>query len=99
MRATLNGTAAQRLFGANGRGKEEVNEGLASAKNPRAGTWDDWRARFEEHGCTTRAPGWPDDPEPVEEAKPDPEVFAHKRQQQAPSPPCKHKQSPDGCNE
>jgi non-heme chloroperoxidase len=32
-----------------------------------------------EQGYTTLAPGWPDDPDTVEEAKQDPEVFAHKR--------------------
>ena len=42
-------------------------------------SWDRWRALFEEQGYTTLAPGWPDDPDTVEEAKRDPEVFAHKR--------------------
>ena len=42
-------------------------------------SWDNWRALFEEQGYTTLAPGWPDDPDTVEEAKKDPEVFAHKR--------------------
>src|SRR5258708_23277578 len=42
-------------------------------------SWDRWRALFEEQGYTTLAPGWPDDPETVEEAHDDPEVFAHKR--------------------
>ncbi len=42
-------------------------------------SWDPWRAFFEEKGYTTLAPGWPDDPDTVEEAKQDPEVFAHKR--------------------
>ncbi len=41
-------------------------------------SWDRWRALFEAQGYTTLAPGWPDDPETVEEAKHDPEVFAHK---------------------
>ena len=44
-----------------------------------ASSWDRWRALFEEQGYTTLAPGWPDDPDTVEEAKHDPEVFAHKR--------------------
>ena len=44
-----------------------------------SGSWEPWRALFEEQGFTTIAPGWPDDPETVEEAKRDPEVFAHKR--------------------
>src|SRR2546421_8950212 len=42
-------------------------------------SWDNWRQLFEEQGYTTLAPGWPDDPDSVEEAKQDPEVFAHKR--------------------
>src|SRR5213082_502185 len=47
-----------------------------------ASSWDNWRALFEEQGYTTLAPGWPDDPETVEAAKQDPEVFAHKRLKQ-----------------
>src|SRR5712664_4774273 len=45
-------------------------------------SWDNWRTLFEEKGYTTLAPGWPDDPDTVEEAKQDPEVFAHKRLKQ-----------------
>src|SRR5262249_32824384 len=41
-------------------------------------SWDAWRQFFEEHGYTTIAPGWPDDPETIEEANEHPEVFAHK---------------------
>ena len=41
-------------------------------------SWDNWRMLFEEKGYTTLAPGWPDDPDTVEEAKQDPEAFAHK---------------------
>src|SRR5437016_14288494 len=44
-----------------------------------ASSWDRWRALFEEQGYTTLAPVWPDDPDTVEEANHDPEVFAHKR--------------------
>ncbi len=47
-----------------------------------ASSWDPWRALFEERGFITLAPGWPDDPETVEEANADPEVFAHKRLKQ-----------------
>jgi non-heme chloroperoxidase len=47
-----------------------------------ANSWDNWRTFFEEKGYTTVAPGWPDDPETVDEAKRDPEVFAHKHLQQ-----------------
>jgi non-heme chloroperoxidase len=41
-------------------------------------SWDGWRARFEETGWPTLAPGWPDDPRTVEEARAHPEVFAGK---------------------
>jgi non-heme chloroperoxidase len=41
-------------------------------------SWDRWRSLFEEAGYSTLAPGWPDDPETVEEANRNPEVFAHK---------------------
>ncbi len=47
-----------------------------------ASSWDTWRSFFEAQGYTTIAPGWPDDPETVDEAKRDPEVFAHKRLKQ-----------------
>ncbi len=41
-------------------------------------SWAPWRALFEENGFSAIAPGWPDDPESVEEARKDPDVFAHK---------------------
>jgi non-heme chloroperoxidase len=41
-------------------------------------SWDKWRTMFEDAGYTTLAPGWPDDPNTVEEAKAHPEVFAKK---------------------
>jgi len=41
-------------------------------------SWDRWATVFEEAGYTTLTPGWPDDPETVEEAKAHPEVFANK---------------------
>ena len=41
-------------------------------------SWDRWAAVFEEAGYTALTPGWPDDPETVDEAKAKPEVFAHK---------------------
>ena len=42
-------------------------------------SWDPWRTWFEEAGYATLAPGWPDDPETVEEARAHPEVFAGKK--------------------
>ncbi|MFN8051030.1 MAG: alpha/beta hydrolase [Acidimicrobiales bacterium] len=41
-------------------------------------SWDRWRAVFEDAGYTALSPGWPDDPNTVEEATAHPEVFAHK---------------------
>jgi len=41
-------------------------------------SWDRWAAVFEEAGYTAVSPGWPDDPDTVEEANAHPEVFAHK---------------------
>jgi pimeloyl-ACP methyl ester carboxylesterase len=41
-------------------------------------SWDRWAAAFEEAGYTALAPGWPDDPQTVDEANANPGVFAHK---------------------
>src|SRR5436190_20368988 len=41
-------------------------------------SWDRWAAVFDEAGYAPLTPGWPDDPETVEEANANPEVFAHK---------------------
>ena len=41
-------------------------------------SWDRWATVFEEAGYTALTPGWPDDPQTVEEATAHPEVFAHK---------------------
>src|SRR5205809_4650889 len=41
-------------------------------------SWERWAAVFEEAGYTALTPGWPDDPETVEEANAHPEVFANK---------------------
>jgi non-heme chloroperoxidase len=41
-------------------------------------SWDRWADLFEKSGFAALTPGWPDDPETVEEAKAEPEVFAKK---------------------
>src|ERR1700704_5702666 len=41
-------------------------------------SWDRWRTLFEENGYAGGAPGWPGDPDSVEEARKDPQVFARK---------------------
>ncbi len=66
---------------------EQIKQANASGKTPIVfvhglwllpSSWDRWRGVFEEAGFTTLSPGWPDDPNTVEEAKAHPEVFAHK---------------------
>jgi non-heme chloroperoxidase len=68
--------------------QQEIDRANAQGKQPvvfvhglwlLSSSWDRWRALFEEQGYTTLAPGWPDDPQTVEAANHDPEVFAHKR--------------------
>jgi pimeloyl-ACP methyl ester carboxylesterase len=41
-------------------------------------SWDRWAHLFEEAGFAPLTPSWPDDPETVEEARANPQVFAHK---------------------
>jgi non-heme chloroperoxidase len=41
-------------------------------------SWDRWAALFEDSGYVALTPGWPDDPETVQEATAHPEVFAGK---------------------
>src|SRR5438445_10765382 len=66
---------------------EQIDRANASDKTPVAfihglwllpSSWDRWRTVFEEAGYTTLSPGWPDDPNTVEEANRHPDVFAHK---------------------
>jgi pimeloyl-ACP methyl ester carboxylesterase len=66
---------------------EQVERANASGRTPVVfvhglwvlpSSWDRWVTLFEESGYTALTPGWPDDPETVEEAKAHPEVFAHK---------------------
>jgi non-heme chloroperoxidase len=66
---------------------EQIDKANASDSTPVAfihglwllpSSWDRWAAAFEEAGYAPLTPGWPDDPETVQEAKAHPEVFAHK---------------------
>jgi non-heme chloroperoxidase len=45
-------------------------------------SWQPWRDLFEANGYTTIAPGWPNDPATVAEAREHPEAFANKMVQQ-----------------
>jgi pimeloyl-ACP methyl ester carboxylesterase len=73
---TISGHDREQLDAANASGKVPVIfvHGLWLLPT----SWDRWRAVFEEAGYATVAPGWPDDPETVDEANAHPEVFAHK---------------------
>ncbi len=66
---------------------EQVARANASGKTPilfvhglwlLPSSWERWAEVFEEAGYAGVMPGWPDDPETVEEAKAHPEVFAGK---------------------
>ena len=66
---------------------EQVNNANASGRTPVVfvhglwllpSSWDRWAALFDQAGYAPVSPGWPDDPETVEEAKAHPEVFARK---------------------
>jgi non-heme chloroperoxidase len=41
-------------------------------------SWDRWADLFDEAGYAPVSPGWPDDPDTVEQARANPEVFANK---------------------
>ncbi|MBB5874400.1 pimeloyl-ACP methyl ester carboxylesterase [Allocatelliglobosispora scoriae] len=67
------------------RERQEIDRANASGRTPvvfvhglwmLAGSWQPWREFFEANGYTTVAPGWPEDPETVGEARRRPEVFA-----------------------
>jgi non-heme chloroperoxidase len=67
--------------------REQVDRANASGRPPVVfvhglwllpSSWDRWAEVYEEAGFTALTPGWPDDPETVEEANAHPEVFAGK---------------------
>jgi pimeloyl-ACP methyl ester carboxylesterase len=70
---------------------DEIESANASGRRPivfvhglwlLSSSWDRWRRLFEGAGYSTVAPGWPDDPETVEQARQNPSVFAGKMVQQ-----------------
>jgi pimeloyl-ACP methyl ester carboxylesterase len=74
--ATITEYEAKQIAQANGTGKTPVVfiHGLWLLPN----SWDRWAGVFEEAGYTALTPGWPDDPQTVEEANANPDVFAKK---------------------
>jgi pimeloyl-ACP methyl ester carboxylesterase len=66
---------------------ERIAEANASGRTPGVfihglwllpNSWDRWAALFEAAGYAPLSPGWPDDPDTVEEAAAHPEIFANK---------------------
>lgn len=66
---------------------EEVARANASGKQPVVfvhglwlldSSWERWAAFFEDHGYVAVTPGWPDDPQSIEEARANPDAFAGK---------------------
>jgi non-heme chloroperoxidase len=74
--ATITGYEGSQIEKANATGKTPVVfiHGLWLLPS----SWDRWAAVFEEAGYTALTPGWPDDPQTVEEANANPDVFAKK---------------------
>jgi pimeloyl-ACP methyl ester carboxylesterase len=69
------------------RERQQVDQANASGRTPVVfihglwllpSSWDRWAALFEEAGYAAVTPVWPDDPETVEQARANPEVFARK---------------------
>jgi pimeloyl-ACP methyl ester carboxylesterase len=65
----------------------QIEEANASGRSPvifihglwlLPSSWDRWGQHFEEAGYATLTPSWPDDPETVEAARSNPQVFAKK---------------------
>jgi pimeloyl-ACP methyl ester carboxylesterase len=73
---TLTDHEAQQVRRANASGRQPVlfAHGLWLLPS----SWDRWAALFEEAGYTALTPGWPDDPESVDQANANPGVFADK---------------------
>jgi non-heme chloroperoxidase len=66
---------------------EQIDKANASGRRPVVfihglwllpSSWDRWASVFDEAGYAPLTPGWPDDPDTVEQANANPAVFAHK---------------------
>src|SRR5918992_976387 len=66
---------------------EQIDRANSSGKTPVVfihglwllpSSWDNWVDLFEQAGYAGITPSWPDDPETVEEARANPDVFAKK---------------------
>ncbi len=75
------------MAGITARESEQIERANAAGRTPvvfihglwlLASSWDRWASVFEEAGYAALAPGWPDDPETVDQANAHPQVFAGK---------------------
>jgi non-heme chloroperoxidase len=73
---TITGHDAQQVERANATGLRPVV--LVHGLWLLSSSWDRWAAACEDAGYAALTPGWPNDPETVDEANAHPEVFAHK---------------------
>ena len=80
-------TTVARASGITEHESEQVDRANASGRTPVVfihglwllpSSWDRWATLFEDEGYSAVAPGWPDDPETVADAKAHPDVFAGK---------------------
>jgi pimeloyl-ACP methyl ester carboxylesterase len=67
--------------------EEQIDQANATGRTPVVfihglwllpSSWDRWATLFEQAGYAPLTPGWPDDPETVQDARAHPEVFANK---------------------
>src|SRR5437016_12000857 len=76
-----------RLMAISERESTQIEAGNATGRTPVVfihglwllpSSWDRWGQLFEEAGYAAITPSWPDDPETVEEARANPQLFAKK---------------------
>jgi pimeloyl-ACP methyl ester carboxylesterase len=87
MSSTITSPSPASSTGITEREARQVEQANASGRTPVVfihglwllpSSWDKWAEFFEEAGYAAVTPSWPDDPETIEEARANPEVFARK---------------------
>jgi pimeloyl-ACP methyl ester carboxylesterase len=87
MQPTANGNGARASAGISEREQRQIDAANASGHTPVVfihglwvlpSSWDAWAQFFEEAGYAPLTPSWPDDPDTVEQARANPDVFANK---------------------
>src|SRR5215218_8878347 len=87
MSSTITSPSTSLSPGVTDREARQVEQANASGRTPVVfihglwllpSSWDKWAQLFEEAGYAAITPSWPDDPETVDEARANPDVFAKK---------------------